>query len=807
MPKLPPKSANNKVGSYGLVGKFAGYHARADQTMESPNVLVSPSQNFVMNTAGRMATVKGYTLDGASANGVIDSGILSNFDFINFKGDVRNLRAGFLNSTPNTGRLQYRYLDASNAVHWVDLLTGLNNVRLAFCEFWDNTNLVKDVLWVDGTNNIFAWNGAVTTFAAASNASGYISVLNSTPTAAGTGYVIGDILTITGGTATAMVTGVTGADSGAMTAISIVVPGNSYVVGDVLTVPTGTGGTLTVTSVNGGQITGLSITTGGVSYTATYYLPTGGTGHGAEILVNSIAGQAITSVSLVSTGSGYTGGAGNATTGGTGTGATLNITTVVANSITKQGSKTWAQEGFLQANGNVTVGGVQLSYTAAVGNLLVGIGNDPTTPAFAVGTISHQSPVITPLTAVSGVLSTFGPTVIGCGRRNQVHLGASNSNILYISKVNTYTDFTFSTPTRVVGEGALIPLDAPPTTFIPLENRNDSSSYDMYISEGLSNWAVIRATLSSDLTKETLEHIRVKVAALQGAISGRLASKMKNHIIFVGNDNVANFLGYLSYQFVPETVDFSYPIIDDTNSYDFTDGQIYYSKNQIYISVPKSGLIRIYNMTDQTKQSTSSIRGVEDVDVADQPWFWESPVTYPISGFYWTPDKGLCGHSYTTSESYQLFTGGSLNGQEIDCNATFAFDDKGDRTQSKASDELWVEGYIKQNTVATASIIGDLNSFQTNQSVTINGNDNVIVAYGSGAHALGKNNLGSQPLGGAQVGSTLPAWFHVAKTYPEAACYLEQISFSVKGVDQQLELITFGTNSKMTNEGNNAITQ
>lgn len=641
MPKLPPKSARNKVGTYGLVGKFAGYRARTDQTMETPNVLVSPSQNFVLNTAGRMATVRGYALDGAGS-AVIDSGILSHFDFTNFKGDIRNLRAGFLTAAANDGKLQYRYLTGTT-VNWVNLMTGLTNVRLCYTDYWDNTALVKNVLWVDGSNNIFAWNGAVTTVASAT-----------------------------------------------------------------------------------------------------------------------------------------------------------------ATTLTKQGTNTWAQEGFAQTGTRtIVINGVSATYSGGEGTTtLTGVSVDFS--ATLPGAIVHQLPITKALSAMTNILVTFAPTVIGCGRLNQVYVGSSTSNNLYISKVNDYTDYSFTTPVRVVGEGFLLPLDAPPTAFIALENRNDTLSYDMYISQGLNNWSVIRSTLSSDLTKEKLENIRIKVASLQGAKSQRLVGKMKNHIIFVGNDNVANFLGYLSYQFIPETVDFSWPIIDDMNAYDLTDGSIYYDKNYIYITVPRSGLLRIYNMTDQSQQNTGST-DIETVD--NQPWFWESPITYPISGLYRTPDKGVCGHSFTTSESYQLFTGGSLNGQQIDHNATFAFDDKGDRTQSKASDEIYVEGYIKQNTKVSTTIAADLDSFQVTQTVVIDGSDTRTVAFGSGAHALGKNPLGSQPLGGAQIGTTLPAWFHVIPTYVEIASYLEQVSFSLKGVDLQFELLTFGTNSTMSAEGNNDLKQ
>lgn len=644
--RMPSKNANNKVGDYQLNTKFPGYRAREDQTTLDPATLVAPSQNVVIKTSGRVAATKGYVLDGA-VSVVIDSGILSNTDFVNFKGDVRNMRAGFMTSAANDGILQYRYV-VGTTVNWVNLKTALTNVRLSFCNFWDNTALVKLLLWVDGSNNIFAWNGAVTTLASAT-----------------------------------------------------------------------------------------------------------------------------------------------------------------ANTVTKQDStKTWAQEGF-SATGSIVINGVTATYSGgAATQTLTGVSVDfSNVVTYPVASIIHQAVVTTGLGAMTSILATFGPTIIGCGRRNQVYVGTSNSNVLYISKVNSYTDYSFTAPTRVVGEGALIPLDSAPVSFIPLETRNDQNSYDMYISEGTDTWAIIRATLSADLTKETLEHIRMKVAPLQGAKSNRLVSKMKNHILFVGNDNVANFLGYISYQYIPEIVDFSYPIIDDMKSYDLTDASIFYHRNYIYIAIPKSGIIRAYNMTDQSKQQTGSIRGVEDVDTGNQPWFWEAPLTFPLSGFYVVAGE-LYGHSFATSESYKLFSGGSLNGQQIDVNATFAYDAKGDRTQSKGSNEIWIEGYIDQNTVLTANIVSDLDNFAINRTVTVNGNDNTIVAYGAGAHSLGKNPLGSEPLGGSIAPiSTLPAWFHVSKTYLQDSFYLEQVSFTTKGVDQNWELIAWGTNASMTKEGNNDITQ
>jgi hypothetical protein len=643
-PRMPQKESFNKKGGYSLVKKFLGYRAREDNTMLPTGTLVAPSKNIVINTSGRISTVKGYVADGAVST-VIDSGILSNYDFTNFKGDVRNMRAGFLSSLGNDGKLQYRYVTGTSKVNWVDLKISLTNLRISYCTYWDTAALVKNVLWVDGTNNVFAWNGSVTTLASAT-----------------------------------------------------------------------------------------------------------------------------------------------------------------VNTVTKQGTNTWAQEGFAQTGTrSVVIGGVSATYSGGEGTTtLTGVSVDFS--ATAVGAITHQAPITTTLASMTAILATFGPTVIGCGRRNQVYLGASNSNSLYISKGNDYTNYAFTAPVRIVGEGNLIQLDSPPNKFIAQEVNNQGPlAYDMFISEGTDTWGIIRASLSSDLTKETLEHIRLKTAPLQSAKSERLATKMKNQIMFVGNDNVANFLGLMSFQFVPAIIDFSFPIIDDMNSYDFTDASIFYHRNYIYIAIPKHGIVRVYNMSDQTQQYTTYVRDFEDV--TKQPWFWEAPVGYPLSGFYVVAGE-LYGHSYTTSESYKLLSGGSFNGQDIDVNATFSFDDTGYRTQSKASDEIWIEGYISQNTTLNVVVAGDLDAEQVSQTVTVVGNDNTIVAFGSGAHAIGKNSLGTQPLGGAQVSTvTRPAWFHVAKTYPNSPSYLEQISFYTKGIDLSWEIITFGTNSTLTNEGNNSITQ
>jgi hypothetical protein len=90
---------------------------------------------------------------------------------------------------------------------------------------------------------------------------------------------------------------------GGLALVSVGAGGSGYSVNDVLTVADGTGGTLTVTSVASGAVTGVTITTAGTGYSpsanyntpgprATSVAPPGGTGCTINILTTTIPDQA-----------------------------------------------------------------------------------------------------------------------------------------------------------------------------------------------------------------------------------------------------------------------------------------------------------------------------------------------------------------------------------------------------------------------------------------------------------------------------------------------------------------------------------
>jgi hypothetical protein len=208
--------------------------------------------------------------------------------------------------------------------------------------------------------------------------------------------------------------------------------------------------------------------------------------------------------------------------------------------------------------------------------------------------------------------------------------------------VNNFKDYQYTAPLRVVGEGYLYILDAPPRAFVPQESGNAESAI-MLISAGRDYWyreiSTTQVNSTAGTATEQLELKPIRNGKLQGAYHEKTVTRIKNGVAFLGNDNVVNILGQISNQYVPELTDLSYSIINDMLGYDFTGASLFYHRNFIYMTIPRHGIVRAYNRTSPDRE------------------YWEAPISYPITDFYVTEDGELGGHGYATSESYLLFTG------------------------------------------------------------------------------------------------------------------------------------------------------
>lgn len=793
-------AVGQKASEFSIISGFkSGYRNREDKTVLPPGILVQGSQNVLTNTFNRVGIRRGFTLDGQADTAIAP--ILSSFDWERHTGNTRHLRGGF-NTTGTNAQLQYRYVAnagdswdgnvfTQDQVYWIPLVQNENNALFRFCDFWDFDNELKDLLlFVNGKSQIWEWSGGVTTLKSSSNAAGVIQtfdqpgvVLTASITSGGAGYLVGDIIRLTtgGNNAAINVTGATVFPSfppGVITSITVASGGTGYATGAGQPAVGGHGdsATINVTSVSSNAGTG---------YTIGDVLTAVGGGNNATFRVADVSstGQ-ITSLTLLTPGSGYSVATVNLS-GGSGASATLNITAIAQGYIEKNGTTSWAEEGFYNLEGGraVVINNNIYTYTGGeTTTFITGISPDPT--GEAIGSVIHQNPVITINAQTEGLPIEFSNVLIA-NLKNQIYIGGSENQSVYVSQTNNYKDYTFSTPVRSPGEGAILTLDAVPTALSPQKEQ-------MYISAGQDQWYLTQFQLSGDLSSESLNIERLKTTSLQGTQSQELLTKIKNNLCFVSFEPIVNILGTAqNYLNDPQTQDLSYSIVNDMNTYNFGDGSIAYHKQFVYLAVPKQGIVLIYNMTDP-----------------EHP-YWEAPQILPISRFS-VVDGELYGHSYQVGETYKLFNGFNDNGAPIAAAAVFSFNNHGTPSYPKNFTRYYVEGYISSNTELALGIQYDVDGCGTIKETTILGTDKRIVCLNTGDNSLGKKSFGKFPLGGnltLQSSLDTPPKFRVVKTFSPTSFYEEQTGFFSDSIDARWEILRFGAAAYPASEGNNAITE
>lgn len=785
------------MAGYQIRSKFElGYRNKEDISQLPPEVLVIGSQNVLTNAAEQVGVRQGYVLDG-DAGTQNTYGIDSAYDFAQSSG-TKNVRKW----GPN---LQVRYTNpVTSALSWKTIFSILNPVKkVRFTDFWDYTN-EKSLfcLFVNGGQTVFEWSGAVASFASASNASGIIGSITANPNVSasdsgGTGYVVGDILTIAAGNSDAQLT-VQAVAPGGITTMSINNAGASgYSANDIIKI-TGAGTQAAFAKVitvdGGGHVTAISLLTAGVGYFPQVGITTTNTTNGAATgltLDVTVIGNTITQWTLTTNGTGYSGANLVPTTGGSGTGATVQINSVAQYSITISGTSTVGQLGFYNTAANapkfrLLINGTVYTYTASNANggfTFIGINVDPTAQGFTVGDAIIQPPV-------SGASAGANASFLGAGfnidlistLNNQVWYGSLTNNSVYTSHTDDYTTVAFSSP-RLPGEGMVATLDAPPVGFKPQSNSPVDATSSMYVAAGESQWYSISFALSADLTNESVSIERLKTTPLQGAQSQELIADFKNTIAFISHEPILNEFGITANYFAePQMDNISDPIKYDMDAYDFSDGQVFYWNYYLFFTLPAEGILRMFNV---------------------QKKYWEAPQIIPISRFYLVEGQ-IYGHSSMTDESYQLFTGYNDNGNPINAVAAFPYvamvPEVGEVDDLKAFDRIYTEGYIAGNTILTLTKNYDFGGFSGTYSVNISGQPafggkpNPIIFNKVTDGSLGQNSLGSQPIGSILNLGTAPVIpkFRVINTMPKHDYFESQTVYSSNDVDQQWTLLRFG---------------
>lgn len=447
--------------------------------------------------------------------------------------------------------------------------------------------------------------------------------------------------------------------------------------------------------------------------------------------------------------------------------------------LTKTGTTSWVEEGFYNVTSPryIVINNNVYKYSGGESTTTI-TDVSPSPAAEPVQSVIHQQIVTTSNQLINSLPPTFQNNLI-YNLKNQIYLGSFIDRSIYVSKVNDYKDFSFTTPVRVIGEGARIEIDNSPTGFT---NQEDT----LYVTADPDYWYQVKFTSSADLTMETLTIVPLKTSLLQGAQSQGLISKVKNSVNFVSFEPTLDDLGRVADNLAtPQTENLSDPIKNDFDSYNFTDGHLFYFRNAKYLALPVEGIVRVFNMAQN---------------------YWEAPLFMPIGRFA-VINGELYGHSSQTPETFKLFVGYNDNGNAIDARLLFSYQNFGTRGNSKYFNEFYTEGYIASNTTITLGITYEIDGCSTQTSFNLSGTDTQVVCLSIADGSLGKHSLGKIPLGGGVSRSVtgLPPKFRWIQQMPRKDFYEVQFSFSSLQADAQWELLACGPLVSRSMYGNNAI--
>ena len=439
------------------------------------------------------------------------------------------------------------------------------------------------------------------------------------------------------------------------------------------------------------------------------------------------------------------------------------------------GGGTWKQSGFLSslAGRAITINGTSYTYTGGEStNTLTGVA---ALPAISAGQFVSQT--IVSNTSITGLPATYTFDVIDV-QNNHVWLGDAESREVYVSKSTSYIDYTYTSPVRLPTDGWKMTFDNCIVGFVQDDNV-------MYVTAGNQDYYKVTRNMTADATGETFKVDKLRSGPGQAPISANAIVRVKNGIIIITQEKTVDWLTNIQNINTPQALPLSDPIKNDFDSYDLTGVTGKYIDNSLWIAVPAENLVRIY-----------------DFDKA----LWFPPQDIPVS-FFSIIDNQLYGHSNSSDVSYKLEDGLTDDGVAIDFVAAFAYRQYDDRTKYKNYDEYYSELYMSESTEVTVTHRYEFGGAESVVDKIISGTDSELVFAPAYDTSLGKEPLGSNPLGGTTVDVSVLNKYRCIHFLKVVDFFENQISYSSSDINAQFEILAHGPNIRMSTNLPTSITR
>lgn len=666
-------------------------------------------------------------------------------------------------------------------------------------------------------------------------------------TSNGSGYVIGDTVTVGSGGAIFQVTTVT--NTGAVTGLKIINGGTGYTSASAQSTTvissanglglaisyTASGGTalLKVTGVTGGSVTSIQILVNGKGYVdangvATSNVLTSSSPSGLTINITSVA-STIATWHFKNNGSGYaasTTQAPSAVTGGAGTNASIWISLITSGRVTISGSDTLSELGFpgaltptdgenVLSGGSFIANGTTWSYATLGDNGFSFLGL--TNPSSLAGAVAAATVTVTDTSPDSSVSqaqleANFTNDAVST-INNQIYLMCYASRLVHVSSSQNYTHYDVaaleSGVLRTPGFPDLLTLDT---------NCRASSARDgnavVFGSKGDSYLITRTASIynqdnnSQENTAYAYEQVTIAKqisSDLSSPIDQNFLSSLNDSLIFLDDNNQLRQFGTLRNLNTPVYPFFSLDVYTEFANMDFTGGMLRVVAEQsgetVYITAPLSGTLYLYQVRFQ----------IDKVGNMTAARIWQPPFIVGVSTVA-VIDGVTYIYSNSNPQMYQLWNTGQYSDDSpsdepvpYECHAIFAYISLPDRAQQLFFDKLYYEGYMTLGTTLYNNIYqeyqGSKNIVTINVNKPINPGKKLAKFYSStSTPSLGDVSLGEVPLGEgitAKAGYQIPK-FRVMRRTQAVDIFEFALDFASYDPDCNWQLLTIGVNIQST---------
>ena len=478
-------------------------------------------------------------------------------------------------------------------------------------------------------------------------------------------------------------------------------------------------------------------------------------------------------------------------------GAVAVVASVTANTITKAGTSTFAQNRFYTTRNLTLINvrtGTEFDYTGGMTTTkLTGVTGSPVTDGMVAGDILVQKVVTNTDTPAANrnndTIYTF---------ENQIVVGSNDDEEVYISANDDFTDFTFSS-LRLPGEGALLTLTDPTKAIATIGTV-------LTIFSGLSTaFKVEFAQLDiGGILSETVKVKKLDAGVNQGALSQEAVLEIGNSVAYLSNEVALRIVNN------PEDLQglnpksLSNPIKPDFDAEDWFDGIkpdafMIWFKNMILISAPQTSKVYMFNYLEDANGKLKR--------------YWNPPSILPV-GPMTTIDLGdgagekLYGHSSATPETNLLFDGqsdGQYDDMEveeklpIDAKAVFPLVNSDRPGNLKNFDEYYVKGEITPNTKDLLLTLNYDSDGATQQiERTIDGSNEEILEGAVQNNSLAQSSLALNPLGGLLNPPVDARKFSIILEYAKEDYFELQAIFSTNEVDRFWNILFHGPNTELS---------